>query len=112
VKVRKQLYYDTVEDVKVTELINRLEEIGEGKAGYVNAKLKECLGVYQALAKRSGLEEPLDVLMFYIDNSNAIQPSNIPAQPQEQRVNNEAVTVSDEVDDSVADLISDGGFDF
>lgn len=119
-KERVQVYYDSDVDVKVHELIQAFEEQGGGKRGYANAKLKECLKVYQVLAERCGKIEPMDVLLFYIDSldkpsgrvprdTNTRPIGGIHAEKEEPK---ETKRVSDKVDDDVASLVGDGGFDF
>ncbi|MBJ8031068.1 hypothetical protein [Bacillus cereus group sp. N21] len=119
-KERLQVYYDPEVDVQVNQLIKTFEQTGKGKRGYTTDKIKECLKVYQVLAERCGTSEPMDVLLHYIDSSESkglhreenrglLKTSNIAVEKDAV----EMKKVSDEVDNSVADLLGDGGeFEF
>ncbi|MDA2638013.1 hypothetical protein ACS4JF_17735 [Bacillus thuringiensis] len=118
-KERLQVYYNSEVDVQVSALIEHFDEIGKGKRGYTTDKLKECLKVYQILSERCGTFEPMDVLLHYIDGSESrrlpreenrgLHKSDIKAIKNDLA---EKEKVSDDVDDSVADLLGDGEFDF
>ncbi|MFA2694510.1 hypothetical protein [Bacillus mycoides] len=119
-KERLQVYYDPEVDVKVNALIEHFDEIGKGKRGYTTDKLKECLKVYQILSERCGTTEPMDVLLHYIDGSES---KRLPREENRglHKVNDAIVEkeaaekekVSEEVDNSVADLLGDDGdFEF
>lgn len=119
-KERLQVYYDPEVDVKVNALIDHFDEIGKGKRGYTTDKLKECLKVYQILSERCGTTEPMDVLLHYIDGSES---KRLPREENRglHKVNDtttekdiaEKEKVSEEVDESVAGLLGDGGeFEF
>jgi len=116
-KERLQVYYDPEIDIQVSALIEHFDEIGKGKRGYTTDKLKECLKVYQILSERCGTSEPIDVLLHYIDGSESrrlLREENRVLHKIDTKVIQKEIAekVSDDVNDSVANLLGDGEFKF
>jgi hypothetical protein len=78
-----QLYVDERKDEVVYGLIDRLEVEANGTRGFVSDQIKERLKAFEMLCKRIGTNDPMEVLMKYVEGTSQGLVLEQPSVPQE-----------------------------
>lgn len=66
-----QLYVDEKKDDVVFDLVDRLEVEANNTRGYVQDKVKERLKAFEMLCKKIGTNDPMEVVMKYVEAVSA-----------------------------------------
>lgn len=91
---RIQLYLSEGKDRLVYDLVERLEDEGGNKRGYVTDQLKERIRAFEMLANYVGETDPLAVVMKLsagLDGrSSQPKPQTVPPKKEEQAESNQS----------------------
>lgn len=88
---RIQLYLNEGSDRLVYNLVERLEEEGNNKRGYVTDQLKARIKAFEMLAEHVGAKDPLEVMMKVsagLDGRTTTKTQSLPVKEEPKQGNN------------------------